>query len=127
MTKDTEKVLKCAIIKCGGDLNKRIALSQNNFKDPKFSISYINAICEELSRKGYIKLPVFDYDCQQGPRFYLTYEGYSYLEAKKADTKRLWLKNAWIPILVSVATNLIIVGIKQLLPLIQELLSRILS
>ena len=33
--------------------------------------------------------------------------------------KELWLKNAWIPILVTVVTNLAISGIKWLLPLIQ--------
>lgn len=126
MTKDTEKVLKCAIIKCGGNLNRRIALSKNNFKNPKFSISYINAICEELLRKGYIKLPVFDYDCQQGPYFYLTYEGYSYFETKKADAKRLWLKNAWIPIIVAFITTLITNYILPKLPYLIKWFVRIL-
>ena len=49
-----------------------------------------------------------------------------YLSQKRAAKRDLWLKNAWIPILVTIATNLLIVGIKALLPLIQELLRRIL-
>lgn len=41
---------------------------------------------------------------------------------KTTHHRELWLKNAWIPILVTVVTNLIIGAIKWLWPLIQELL-----
>lgn len=37
----------------------------------------------------------------------------------KRRCREMWLKNAWIPILVSLATNLVINVIKRLLPLIQ--------
>ena len=37
--------------------------------------------------------------------------------------RELWLKNAWIPILVTLVTNLLIYGIKLLWPLIQGWLS----
>ena len=48
-------------------------------------------------------------------------------EHKHTTHKReLWLKNAWIPILVSLVTNLLIHGIKELWPLIRELLGHIL-
>lgn len=46
-----------------------------------------------------------------------------YQKQNKVDKRMLWLKNAWIPILVSIATNLIIDGMRQLLPLIQEWVS----
>lgn len=42
---------------------------------------------------------------------------------RKSRRRELWLKNAWIPILVTLATNLIIGGVKWLLPLIQEWLT----
>lgn len=46
-----------------------------------------------------------------------------YKIAQKREKRMLWLKNAWIPILVSIVTNLIISALKQLLPLILRLLS----
>lgn len=50
----------------------------------------------------------------------------NYEYAKHKGRKELWLKNAWIPILVSLATNLVIDGTKWLLPQILERLSHIL-
>lgn len=47
--------------------------------------------------------------------------------SKKQQRKDIWLKNAWIPILVSVITNLLISGIKWLLPLIQQYFSNFLK
>lgn len=121
LNKSAERVLKCAIKKSANNLNKKIELSDKNFKNSKFTISYINAICEELSRKRYIKHLQLDYDCKYSPTFYLTHEGFSYFEIKKTQTKTLWLKNAWMPILVTIGTNLLVIGIKALWPLILEL------
>ena len=44
----------------------------------------------------------------------------------KSSRKETWLKNAWIPILVSLATNLLLCGIEQLWPLLQRWISSIL-
>lgn len=46
-----------------------------------------------------------------------------YKESVKEKRKELWLKNAWIPILVSVATTSLINGLQWLLPLIQQWVS----
>ena len=46
-----------------------------------------------------------------------------YKQEIKSKRKELWLKNAWIPIIVSVATNLVISGAKWLWPLIQQWVS----
>lgn len=43
--------------------------------------------------------------------------------AQKSHRRELWLKNAWIPILVTVATNLAIRALGWLTPLIQGWLS----
>ena len=83
-------------------------MSIEDFKDTKFTISYINGICEEFARKRYIQHLIIDYDCKVGPTFYLTHEGYSYFEIKKADNKRLWLKSAWIPIIVSFVSYMLL-------------------
>lgn len=48
-------------------------------------------------------------------------------ESVKSARKDTWLKNAWIPILVSLVTNLLLRGIEQLWPLIQEWVSSNLS
>ena len=61
--------------------------------------------------------------------FYLTELGkkavQDHIQRTKSARKELWLKNAWIPILVSLATNLVIDGTKWLLPQILEWLSHI--
>lgn len=46
-----------------------------------------------------------------------------YESENRISRRELWLKNAWIPILVSLITNLAISGTKRLIPLILELLS----
>ncbi len=68
---------------------------------------------------------------QQKPTgfYYLSNAGYKalndYKVTQKRERKTLWLKNAWIPILVTIATNLIISGLKMLLPLILKSLNHI--
>ena len=52
---------------------------------------------------------------------YKSLQDYEYNQA--AHKREIWLKNAWIPILVTLVTNLLIHGIKELWPLIQEWLS----
>lgn len=47
--------------------------------------------------------------------------------AKRKERLEIWLRNAWIPILVSVATNLILAALRQLWPLILQWASSILS
>jgi hypothetical protein len=49
-----------------------------------------------------------------------------YENSEKAQRRELWLKNAWIPILVTIATNLAIHALEWLSPLIQQWLSNIL-
>ena len=49
-----------------------------------------------------------------------------YKVSKNLHKKEIWLKNAWIPILVSVATTLIVNWLPKLLPLILQWLSSIL-
>lgn len=43
-----------------------------------------------------------------------------YLAERKQHRKELLLKSVWMPILVSIAANLTIAGIRQLWPLIQQ-------
>lgn len=46
-----------------------------------------------------------------------------YLTEQRRHQKELFLKSVWMPILVSIAANLTIAGIRQLWPLIQQWLS----
>lgn len=46
-----------------------------------------------------------------------------YLVERKRHRRELFLKSVWMPILVSIAANLTIAGIRQLWPLIQQWLS----
>ena len=48
-----------------------------------------------------------------------------YEMALKTHRREMWLKNAWIPILVTVATNLAIRALEWLLPLVQRWISSI--
>lgn len=49
--------------------------------------------------------------------------GRAYLAGRKNEFKSVLLKDVFIPIIVTLVTNLLIFGIQWLLPLIQELLS----
>lgn len=49
--------------------------------------------------------------------------GKAYLAGKKNELKSILLKDVFIPIIVTLITNLLIFGIQWLLPLIQRLLS----
>ena len=44
-------------------------------------------------------------------------DGRRYLVYCKAQRRDLWMRNLWIPIIVSLVTNLILIGIRWLLPL----------
>lgn len=44
-------------------------------------------------------------------------DGCRYLVYCKAQRRDLWMRNLWIPIIVSLVTNLILIGIRWLLPL----------
>ena len=46
-----------------------------------------------------------------------------YLVERKRHRRELFLKSVWMPILVSIAANLTIAGIRELWPLIQQWLS----
>lgn len=48
-------------------------------------------------------------------------------DRRRRERKLLWLKTAWIPVLVSFLTNLVLSGPKPLLPLIQEWVQGILQ
>ena len=48
-------------------------------------------------------------------------------DRRRRERRLLWLKTAWIPILVSFLTNLVLSGPKPLLPLIQEWVQEILQ
>lgn len=75
---------------------------------------------EKISESGFTSLEYLQI-------YSLTELGQKLLQDHKISTKKarknLWLKNAWIPILVSLATNLVLRGIGQLLPLIQQWVS----
>lgn len=49
--------------------------------------------------------------------------GKAYLAGRKNEFKHILLKDVFIPIIVTLITNLLIFGIQWLLPLIQELLT----
>lgn len=90
-----------------------------------FPISNSNYIDEEFDES--------DDDYRNPPKslniFHITDFGKATLQdhiaKKKADKKQLFLKNAWLPIIVTLFTNLIIDVAKWLLPLIQQWLSNI--
>ena len=57
----------------------------------------------------------------------ITKIGLDYLEYIQKGNILFWLKNAWIPIVVSLVTNLLVIALKLLLPQILQWLSSFLS
>ncbi len=90
-----------------------------------FPISNSNYISEEFyeTDNDYSNPP------QSKEMFHITDFGkvalQDHLVKKKSDKKQLFVKNAWMPIIVTLITNLLIDGVKWLFPLIQQWLANI--
>lgn len=99
-----------------------------------------NLLCKETYKEpfmypGYIAIEYKEVTDSSGVThfeptgyFYLSNSGRKalndYKEAQRRERRTLWLKNAWIPILVTIATNIALSVLKWLLQLILRLLSR---
>lgn len=74
-----------------------------------------------LQSLGYIQLKRHANE----PDYYihLTDSGRCYFEVSSDNRREFWKRSVMMPIIVSIVTNLVISGIRQLLPLILQLLS----
>lgn len=86
-----------------------------NARFPVDNSSYIEEICEQTNNNGIVT-------CKGTDEFYITPLGKKVLQDYKTHKKsrrvELWVKNAWLPIIVSVITTLLTNGITRMLQLI---------
>lgn len=115
LNKTAEVVLKCIVQKSKGNLANSIYISHKDFKEPNITNSLLNAICRQLYKEGYIGNAFPSDNEDDYVTIYLNFSGYSYFENKRKETGMLLLKNVWLPIMVSVITTLIVIGIEEIL------------
>ena len=96
LNKTAEKVLKCIIKKSNGNLEESISISHKDFKDKKITNSFINSVCQQLYKEGYIVKCYLSCDEDDFIELFLKYEGYSYFDNKKTKNFKYW-----IPIIIS--------------------------
>lgn len=115
LDKRAEKILKCIIKKVDSNFNEAIEISHKDFKNANFTNSFINSVCIQLRKEGYLSSAYANYSESDCVVAYLSYNGYTYFETKRKETMLLLLKNVWLPITVSVVTTLIVIGIETIL------------
>ena len=97
LNKTAEKVLKCIIKKSKGNLEQSICICWKDFKNKKITNSFINSVCQQLYKEGYISKKCY-LSCDEDDfiELFLKYEGYSYFDNKKTKNFKYW-----IPIIIS--------------------------
>lgn len=97
MDRFAKQILKCAIKKTDrGNMEKSVLVSHSDFKSPRFTNSYINSVCKQLYKDGYISNACLSCDEYESIEIYLNYKGYSYF---RNERKRLI--QIWFPIIIS--------------------------
>lgn len=112
VSKDAEIVLKCIIDK-SGDFDSLFKLSYRDFKKPIFTNNFLNLICFELQRKGYIESLYesrYDNDFLQ---LKITHEGYSYFQNKRKSNFKFWFPIILSNILALAALIISIISLIQ--------------
>ncbi len=104
LDKKAKKVIKYIVNHHSDDLGELIDVSS---ADVNMHYSELNAACEYLIKQGLLDsyYPTFDEDSPAS--VILTHEGLHYFEHKALKFRELWLKNAWIPIVVAFITTLL--------------------
>ena len=92
LDKTSEKVLKYALSKYDGDMDKAIEISPSPFN---IEHTELNHLCTNLQEQGYLNLYCFASDYEPGD-IYLSHKGLKYFELKKKERLKYWL-----PIVIS--------------------------
>ncbi|WP_367569312.1 hypothetical protein [Lacrimispora sp.] len=94
------------------NLPVRIPISNSSYIESEFEVVKIEHITHHKSTNIY----------------YLTDFGkralQDYIQSRKKDIRLLWLKNCWIPMLVSIVTTLTTIGLTQLIPMMLSQISK---
>ncbi len=100
---------------------KRSPIKTDGYSTPESQLQELHFIKQDLRPVDKTRLAL------PAGTFSITQEGLNYIEWRKTRSRELWLKNAWIPIVVSFVTTLITNYILPLLPQILQWISSFLS
>ena len=117
LDKQSEKILKLIQSKYEGNTYADILIYPN---DTGMHYSELSTLCLNLLKHGYICDTALSYNQDEAVQLTLTHEGLHYFELKHKGKRLLWLKSAWIPIIVTLVTNLLVAVLKWLSPQILE-------
>ena len=133
LDKTSEKILKSILAHIHGE--QKFAFENEIYKyihksTPK---KIIEMSLSKLADNGYINVSYSKDKKIENSRMILipTYGGYCYFENKRHKRMEMWLKNAWIPIIVSFATtlltNYILPKLPQIIKWFGDFLSKMIS
>lgn len=117
LDKTSEQILKLAISKYNGSMEDEIEILP---AETGLHYSELDAACSNLCKCKYIRSFVYSGWHSSKASFYLTHNGLHYFEMKKKNFFYLCIKSIWMPLTVSLLTNIIIYVTKWLLPLILQ-------
>ena len=115
----SEFILSELIKLCKGEPDKDLRFTKETFNG-KISESVLVSVLSDLekdkyleswSRPGYNNVPFFAK---------LTFKGYSYFERKQAENKRFFKRSILVPIVITLATQLILWAVAWLFGVIQD-------
>ena len=115
LDRQSEKILELIQSKYEGNTYADILIYPN---DTGMHYSELSTLCLNLLKQGYICDTALSYHQDEAVQLTLTHEGLHYFELKNKEKRQLWLKSAWLPIIVTLATNLLVAVLKWLSPLI---------
>lgn len=120
LDKTAEKVLRRIIENYDGDAEKDINIFPRHFD---MSYTELNSLCHSLQKQGFLSTYWYSSHNDGPTSVRLSHEGLHYFEMKRRKLIDNLMRSVLIPIIVTLLTQLAIFLLKQLLPLIQELLS----
>ena len=116
LDKTSEKILKQTILKYSGNMEKDILIFP---KELNIDYTELNYACANLKKLGYLNLFMYSYFNDEDVTVQLSHNGLHYFEMKNKNFFYICLKSIWMPLTVSLSTNIAVYVCKWLLKLIQ--------
>ena len=117
LDKTSERILKLAISKYAGDMEKDILIFPN---ESNLDYTELNSVCSNLCEFEYFKTYYNSLNNTKPAEIQLSHKGLHYFEMKKKNFFYICIKSVWMPLTVSLLANIIISVSKWLLPMILQ-------
>lgn len=120
LDKKSEKILSIVLSKYGGNMDEDIDIFPNELE---MDYSELNSACKSLKELGFLRFFIYSNFHTEPVCLRLSHKGLHYFEFKRAENLRLLKNSVFLPVIVTLLTQLIVFLLKLLLPLILQWLS----